>query len=212
MTARTHDPSAEYALYDRMARSLIDQSWVVVDDFLPPDLTTDLRTEIQALAATGSLRPAGIGRGDTFGVHPEVRSDAIAWLDEASLTPPQRLAWAHLARLQKGLNRRLFLGLESFETHLTAYAPGAAYAKHLDRFRDSSLRTVSFIIYLNEAWTPNHGGALRLFDRDHPDRTASDVEPIGGRLACFLSSEIWHEVLPTAVPRYSLTGWYSRPA
>jgi SM-20-related protein len=38
------------------------------------------------------------------------------------------------------------------------------------------------------------------------------VQPEGGTLACFLSADFEHEVLPAARPRLSLTGWFRRRA
>ncbi len=64
--------------------------------------------------------------------------------------------------LRQILNRELFLGLEEYESHFALYAPGAFYRAHLDRFRDDDKRTVSVVLYLNDDWLPEHGGALRL--------------------------------------------------
>jgi SM-20-related protein len=34
------------------------------------------------------------------------------------------------------------------------------------------------------------------------------IEPRLGTLVCFLSGDYWHEVLPAARSRMSITGWY----
>ncbi len=35
-----------------------------------------------------------------------------------------------------------------------------------------------------------------------------DVEPLGGRLVCFLTAGREHEVLPAQRERFSISGWY----
>ena len=109
--------------------------------------------------------------------------------------------------LRQALNRGLYLGLEDFESHFALYPPGAFYRKHVDRFRDDDKRMVSAVIYLNDAWLPEHGGQLRMFPKD---ADAFDVQPVGGCLAVFLSGEMPHEVLPAHRERLSLTGWFRR--
>jgi len=68
---------------------------------------------------------------------------------------------------------------------------------------------LSCVLYLNDAWLPEHGGALRMhFD----DRSPVDVLPEAGTLVAFLSAQLDHEVLPATRPRLALTGWYRRRA
>ena len=107
------------------------------------------------------------------------------------------------------MNRRLFLGLEDFESHFALYPPGAFYLRHLDRFRDDDRRMVSAVVYLNQGWLPEHGGHLRMYLDGNVDY---DVLPIGGCLVVFLSGEIPHEVMPATRDRLSLTGWFRRRA
>ena len=99
--------------------------------------------------------------------------------------------------------------LFDFEAHVTMYPPGSFYVRHLDRFRDAPHRAVTAILYLNPAWTPDDGGALRLH-LPGPDggEIPHDVVPQAGTLVTFLSAEIPHEVLPTRRERLSFTGWF----
>ena len=109
--------------------------------------------------------------------------------------------------LRGELNRQLFLGLEDFECHFALYEPGAFYQKHVDRFRDDDRRAVSAVLYLNEEWLAEQGGALRLYPEGVEPR---DVLPQLGTLAVFLSANLPHEVLPATRERLSLTGWFRR--
>ena len=77
------------------------------------------------------------------------------------------------------------------------------FSEGMDQFRTDGARKISFICYLNPNWKPNDGGELRI----HQDHGYFDIEPIAGRLACFRSEIVEHEVLKSYNYRYSLTGW-----
>ena len=81
------------------------------------------------------------------------------------------------------------------------YPPGAFYRRHLDRFASDDRRALSCVLYLNEAWRAEDGGALRLY---LPGRHR-DVLPRAGTLVAFLSERFEHEVLPAQRERLSLT-------
>lgn len=152
--------------------------------------------------------PAAVGRGEAQAVHEGIRGDQILWLE-----PGQSDASDFYLQLMNGLreqlNRELFLGLEEFECHFAFYPPGAFYKTHLDRFRDDDSRSVTAVLYLNADWQPDHGGALRLY---LADGEARDIAPQAGTLLVFMAGDFPHEVLPTAVDRLSVTGWFRRRA
>ena len=155
--------------------------------------------------AAGALRPARIGRGASERFAPEVRGDFIAWLSEPELDAEQRLL-TKLEELRVGLNRGLMAGLEDFHGHFAFYPEGAGYARHSDRLVGTDVRAISVALYLNEGWSAEDGGALRL----HLGSGHHDVTPQGGRLAAFQSDRFEHEVLPARRERLSFTGWYRR--
>jgi SM-20-related protein len=62
------------------------------------------------------------------------------------------------------------------------------------------------VLYLNEGWRAEDGGALRLYLPDGPH----DVSPCAPTLVAFLSERFEHEVLPARRERLSLTGWFGR--
>jgi SM-20-related protein len=82
---------------------------------------------------------------------------------------------------------------------------GDFYRAHVDALHNDARRMVSYVYYLNDAWTPAAGGCLRLHGKS--DR---DVAPILDRLVVFLSATQSHEVLITTERRLSITGWLSR--
>ncbi len=152
--------------------------------------------------------PAAVGRGEGQLVHEGIRGDHILWL-EPGQSAASDLYLQLMDCLRQQLNRELYLGLEEFECHFAVYPPGAFYKTHLDRFRDDDSRCVTAVFYLNPDWQPEHGGALRLY---LGEAASQDVAPLAGTLAVFMSGDFPHEVLPTAVDRLSVTGWFRRRA
>jgi SM-20-related protein len=151
-----------------------------------------------------------MGRGPSFRLAPEIRSDRVRWLLPPGETRAQRRLFARMDALRQALNRRLFLGSSAFEAHFALYPPGAFYRTHRDRFADSPHRIVSAILYLNPEWeVQRDGGALRLYLGEAGAPPFEDVAPTGGRLVCFMSDRFHHEVLPTARERLGLTGWFT---
>jgi SM-20-related protein len=194
---------------EALAASIEARGYAIVTRFVDTDVVESLGTRVAALEAAGALRPAGVGRGDARIVDDAVRGDRIAWLDAAAATPAERTLHDALEWVRTALNRRLALGLFSFEGHYALYRPGAGYAPHRDRFRDDDTRVVSCVLYLNADWQPETGGALRLYI---DVATALDVLPHGGTLVAFLSERFVHEVRPATRARASVTGWFRRRA
>lgn len=194
------------ALYARIVDDLAERGWSIQPLFTPEGLTAELAAECRSRAARGALAPAGVGRGSALAVREAVRGDSIQWLEAGQSAVCDRYL-ALLDGLRQAINQGLYLGLEDYESHFALYPPGAFYQKHLDRFRDDDRRTVSAVLYLNEAWQDEQGGALRLYLNDGEVR---DVPPQAGCLVVFLSADLPHEVLPATRERLSLTGWFRR--
>ena len=192
---------------ESVAEALAERGWATVSDFLPAVTWRALAAEVRAAHASGSLRAAGVGRGEGYRLASDVRGDQIRWLDATSASPAQRETLARLDQLRATLNRELQLGLFEFEGHFALYPAGAAYRRHRDQHRGSQARVLSCVVYLNAFWKAEQGGVLRLYlDK----QGQCDVPPEGGTLVCFLSERFWHEVLPAARERLSLTGWFRR--
>jgi SM-20-related protein len=197
-------------LFEEIALAIAERGRCVTPDFLPPLHVAQLRHEVQTLWSEGAFRHAGIGRGANLQIRPEVRSDRVHWLDPADCTGAQRLYFAALDGLRETLNRMLLLGLFEFEGHLAVYPPGSRYRRHLDQFRGVELRTLTAVLYLNQEWGAEDGGALRLFTDPRDYTRFEDISPLGGQLVTFLSARFLHEVLPARRERMSITGWFKR--
>jgi SM-20-related protein len=190
-----------------LAESLRERGFGVVEGFLAEATWRSLAREARRGHARGRFRRAGVGRGASFRVAPEIRNDAVLWIDPAAPTRAQRRWLARVERLRLALNQSLYLGLLDYEGHLARFAPGAHYRTHLDRFADASHRVVSLVLYLNDDWSEADGGALRLYLGAPDEAPWEDVVPRGGTVAAFLSGEIAHEVRPATRERFSLVGW-----
>jgi SM-20-related protein len=196
--------------FTEAAERLLQQGWCVLDQALPAHLVSALAAEARAGFQGGDFRPAGVGRGASLRLRPDVRTDWVQWLDPATASPAQRAYLEQMAQLRETVNRVLTLGLFDFEGHLAVYPPGSYYRKHLDQFQGVGRRTLTCVGYLNPDWEAADGGELRLYtDPSHPERYQA-ILPAGGRLVLFLSAEFLHEVLPARRPRLSLTGWFRR--
>ena len=101
------------------------------------------------------------------------------------------------------MNKTLYLSLKDFEVHMTVYPAGSFYKRHLDQFKKDDHRKLSVICYLNSDWKEEHGGQLRMYF----ENKTQDFLPLAGRLVCFRSDQIEHEVLPSTRERLSITGW-----
>ena len=205
-------PDAPFTDFDGLADDLSEAGYVVVPDFLGRQTGETLVEEITTLWNDGSYRAAAVGRGDERQIRAEIRSDHVRWLDPTALTTPQAGYWEQMERLRVALNRTLYLGLFDLEAHLACFPAGAHYKAHLDRHRESEVRQLSAIIYLNPEWSTEDGGELRLYT-DRESGTGGpflDVIPGFGKLVLFLSGDFWHEVLPARRERHSITGWFRR--
>lgn len=208
------NPEIDYKL-EVIVNALEKDGWCVVPGFLETPLWQAMAAEAHEMHAEGGFRQAGVGRNQSFMIRPEIRNDRVLWLDPASPTPLQSEYLTRMESLRQRINRELQLGLFGFESHYAVYPAGSFYRRHLDRFKGAGHRTVSCILYLNEAWQPEDGGALRIYLplADHAAVTVEthfDVMPKGGTLVVFLSAGYEHEVLPATRERLSITGWFFR--
>jgi SM-20-related protein len=188
---------------------LLDRGVAVRDGFVAPAAVRELIDCARARRDRGDFAAARIGGAAArLRRRADVRGDSTCWLEEPLFEAERRLH-ADIEALRQELNREAFLGLSDLEWHYACYPPGTGYARHVDQLLGRDTRRVSLILYLNQRWQPGDGGELRMFDATGH----RDIEPVAGRLVCFLSEGREHEVLPTAVERWSIAGWLRcRPA
>lgn len=174
------------------------------DEFASAAEVLALRECVQVREARGDFAPARVGGQGMEQRVGALRGDFTCWLGEP-LLPPEGLLLGRLEALRLQLNREAFLGLFALELHYARYPAGAAYSRHVDRPRGSTQRTLSMVLYLNPGWQSADGGVLRIHNADESFFT---VEPIAGRLVCFLTAGREHEVMQARRERLSVSGWF----
>ncbi|MBU2887519.1 2OG-Fe(II) oxygenase [Gilvimarinus agarilyticus] len=199
---QTSEQSA--ALFAKVACDIRERGYSILPEALPEPLTRQLLQQVSNLDETEFVA-AGIGRQSDFVHEQRIRSDEIVWI--TGDTPPGALWCQWTDQLRLILNRQLLLGLFSFESHYSHYAPGAYYARHLDAFKGERNRVLSVVAYLNPEWGDNDGGELVLY-ANQEDATGVKVRPQRGTLVVFLSEDFPHQVLPAQRDRYAIAGWF----
>jgi SM-20-related protein len=195
--------------FEKAIDSLADTGYAIIDGFLDPDQTRWLREEAIHRFTNDRFKRAGIGHQENYQVDREIRRDFIHWVSRGNLGPEGAFFFDKLDAFTQFVNRTCFLGICEAELHFAIYPPGAFYRRHLDAFNDDDARKLSFICYLNEQdWSAADGGQLRIFlPEENNGASMLDILPVGGRMVCFRSELLEHEVLPANRERISLTGW-----
>jgi SM-20-related protein len=188
--------------FEAIADGLAEHGYAVIDQFLSQQEIGAI-LELEELHDTANMKRAGIGNSQSLQIQEGIRGDYINWLDRETAPQPVKVYLTRLDELITFLNQSLYLSLKDYEVHFTKYPPGTFYKRHLDQFKYDDHRRLSVICYLNPEWKEEEGGSLRMYLLDK----TLDVLPEAGRLVCFRSDIIEHEVLPATRERLSITGW-----
>jgi len=203
-------------LFEKIATELLNTGMSINSNSLPLELSQAILNELNQISIDDFVT-AGIGRHGLHSVNPFVRSNSICWIEGQTYACQLWNEWAQ--QLQLFLNRRLYLGLVSFESHFAHYSKGDFYKRHYDAFKDiypddftpqylrKPNRTLSVVAYFNTHWSKEDGGELVIYADDN-DFKGIQVVPQLGHFIVFLSEEFPHEVLPSQRDRYSIAGWY----
>lgn len=184
----------------QMLKDIEIQGWSYQQNFFEHSFITKLTEQCKLR----NMHQAAIGKNNTKQIKEGIRSDKISWLTNEETNSDILKYQEEILNLKNTLNEYFYLGLNDFEGHFAIYPEGSFYKKHIDRFKNDSRRTVTFITYLNEDWKPEAGGQLKLYLNDE----TLLIEPHAGSVICFLSDKIEHEVLIANKERMSLTGWF----
>ncbi|MBA4144286.1 MAG: oxidoreductase [Cytophaga sp.] len=188
---------------DTIADGLAENGYAIVDHFLSEDEVRRILQLDDFKNALLHFKKAGIGKSTDKQINESIRGDYIQWIDKETAPPEIKVYLHRLSELIAFVNQALFLSLKDAEVHMTVYPEGTYYKRHLDQFRKDDHRKLSVICYLNEGWQESHGGQLRMYLPEGE----KDVLPVAGRLVCFRSDRIEHEVIAGTRERMSLTGW-----
>ena len=191
------------ASYEQIADGLAESGYAVVEQFLATNEIAAILHLDEFERGLLQFKKAGIGQQQERQINEGIRGDYIHWIDSNNASAPLKVYFEKLAGLVSFLNHNLYLSLKDYEVHMTIYPAGSYYKRHLDQFKADDHRKLSIILYLNEGWTEEEGGQLRLY----LPTGSKDLFPLAGRLVCFRSDTLEHEVLPATRARLSLTGW-----
>ncbi len=186
-----------------IASHIVDHNFARVDDFLPLSEVRNLIARFDFLQDAGQLNQAGIGKQQHHQIIQQVRGDVIKWINPEDEDETIQKLFQRIHAVRNYLNKTCFLGLKDLEAHFAKYPVGAFYQRHVDRFQRNPHRVISFVCYLNEAWTNDDGGELCIYQ---PNKENVEIWPIAGRVVFFLS-ELEHEVKTAHRERFSITGW-----
>jgi len=198
------DEAERCPLFERICSELYQSGYCVIENTIPPNVIREL-TRFVHQTEEKKFRQAGIGRNNNHERNTSIRKDSIFWITDDMEAAVGWLDW--IDRLKKYMNRRLLLGLHSFESHFAWYREGCYYKKHLDAFCGEKNRKVSLVLYLNANWHPDEGGEFVLYSHN-TENEITRVLPQLGTLVLFLSEEFPHEVLPASRQRFSVAGWF----
>jgi SM-20-related protein len=186
--------------FEKLINDLLDKGWHIDVNFLPMDYCQSIIDEMESI----KFSKAQIGSGLNKTLDQNIRGDFIHWVDDKDCSLLQKEYFLKTQEIQSRINRELYLNLKEFEFHLAYYPIDSFYKKHTDQFKGNNARTVTLISYLN---SPT-GGELVLYKKENPDEIDAIISPKQGMMICFLSDQLYHEVLPTKTKRYSITGWF----
>lgn len=194
-------------IFEPIIDGILNDGYGVVDGFLTKAEAQALAQRLRQRRAEGQFKAAAIGNQQVT-VEKQIRGDEIFWLDDTEATPEEAIYLNRIKDFIQYINRTCYLGLQDYELHYALYPPGTFYKRHLDRFRTDSRRKLSVICYLNADWQEADGGQLAIYlpNDDGPERIET-ILPVSGRLVCFESDRLEHEVLPATRERLSVTGW-----
>jgi SM-20-related protein len=192
------------SLFALIAQDLENKGYSIRLGAIPPELANSLFEHQQEIEAD-KFENAGIGRKTQYAKNEFVRTDEICWITGDTDASKDWLQWT--GQLQHYLNRRLYLGLFSFESHFAHYRPGDYYKRHYDAFRGEANRVLSVVAYFNKGWSNTDGGELVIY-QDGTDKEGVKVVPLHATFVTFLSEEFPHEVLSARRDRYSIAGWF----
>ncbi len=192
--------SADLDLFSLIASDLESTGFSIQCNAIPHEVTLDLKHQLTTIEKS-DFAPAKVGRGDNSEHVRFIRTNKIHWMDNSIDSPWYQ--WTELVKSE--LNRLLFLGLTTFESHFTRYETGDFYKRHIDSFKGERNRILSLVTFLNTGWLPDQGGQLVIY---HDDGSSTSVTPEAGTLVLFLSEEVPHEVLTANRTRPGGAGWY----
>jgi SM-20-related protein len=194
--------------FEGIIDGILSKGYGICDDFLDKNEVDDLLKTFSERFEAGLFKEASIGKQSEVQKDLQVRGDEILWLANNSVDISERVLLNKNQEFINYLNQTCYLGISSSEIHFAKYEIGKFYRRHRDTFQSQRGRVLSVICYLNQNWVPADGGNLIIYTQENNIEIPITVSPLAGRLVCFESEKLDHEVTTAFKDRYSITGWF----
>ncbi len=193
--------------FETLIEGILSKGYAVCDDFLGKLEVENLLKTFSERYLAGKFKKASIGKQSEVHQEKLVRGDEILWLENDSTNTAERCLLDKNKAFIDYLNQTCYLGIIDAEIHFAKYDVGKFYRRHRDTFQTQKGRILSVIFYLNQNWIPADGGNLIIYTQENGIEKAISIAPLAGRLVCFESEKLDHEVSETFAERLSVTGW-----
>lgn len=193
--------------FEQLIDGVVANGYAICDDFLSSIEVENLLATFSQRYQAGKFREASIGKQSEAHQAKLVRGDEILWLENDSVDVAERMLLDKNQCFINYLNQTCYLGIINSEIHFAKYDIGKFYRRHRDTFQAQKGRILSVIYYLNTNWIPADGGNLIIYTKENNLEEAIVIAPLAGRLVCFESEKLDHEVTEAFAERFSVTGW-----
>ena len=193
--------------FEDIINGILANGYGICDDFLDKNEVDNLLETFSKRYQAGLFKEASIGKQSQMQKDMKIRGDKILWLENDSIDISERLLLNRNQQFINYLNQTCYLGISDSEIHFAKYEIGKFYRRHRDTFQAQKGRVLSVIYYLNQDWIPANGGNLIIYTNKNNIEVPITIAPLAGRLVCFESEKLDHEVTETFKERFSITGW-----
>ena len=193
--------------FEGIIDGILSNGYGICDDFLTKNEVENLLKAFSERYQKGLFKEASIGKQSEVQKDLQIRGDEILWLENDSVDISERVLLDRNQEFINYLNQTCYLGISDSEIHFAKYEIGKFYRRHRDTFQAQKGRVLSVIYYLNQDWIPANGGNLIIYTNVDNIEIPITIAPLAGRLICFESAKLDHEVTETFKERLSVTGW-----
>lgn len=197
-------PSHAFPLQE-MVTGLEEKGWFAWEQSFSAKFYQDLFKCIEESMRAEKFEHALVGKGHRRSLSQNIRKAQTAWIQDWTSNDSLAKFHSFCSLVQTELSQEFFLSLKRWESQFACYPAGGFYKKHLDQLRENNHRQVTMILYLNNC---SKGGELVIYNKHDKLKVDAKIPALRGTCVLFFSSQIYHEVLKTASPRFSLTTWF----
>lgn len=193
--------------FEGIIDGILANGYGICDDFLDKNEVDNLLKTFTKRYQAGLFKEASVGKQSEVQKDYQIRGDEILWLENDSVDISERILLDRNHEFINYLNQTCYLGISESEIHFAKYEIGKFYRRHRDSFHAQKGRVLSVIYYLNQDWIPANGGNLVIYTNQNDKEIPITIAPLAGRLVCFESEKLDHEVTEAFKERFSVTGW-----